>query len=119
MAKHSICHIEWSSTNLEKTKEFLIGLFDWKFEPWGKDYLVFTPPEGTTGGIMKAKEVKAGESPVVYVEVEEIKPYLTKSKKLGGGVAVPKTEIPTLGWFAHLTDPDGNIVGLFQEREKE
>jgi len=119
MEKHSICHIEWSSTNLEKTKEFLMGLFGWKFEPWGEDYLVFTPPEGTAGGIMKAKEVKPGASPVVYVEVDEIEPYLSKSKALDGGATVPKTEIPTLGWFAHLTDPDGNIVGLFQAKEKK
>jgi hypothetical protein len=67
---------------------------------------------------MKAKEVKPGESPVVYIEVEEITPYLDKAKKLGGEVAVTKTEIPTLGWFAHLSDPDGNIVGLFQELKK-
>ncbi len=59
-------------------------------------------------------EVHPGESPAVYVDVDEIEPYLQKVKVLGGGVAVPKTEIPTLGWYAHLTDPDGNIIGLFQ-----
>ena len=43
---------------------------------------------------MKVDEVRPGESPRVYVEVEEIEPYLEKAKQLGGGVAVPKTEIP-------------------------
>lgn len=67
---------------------------------------------------MKADKVTPGASPVVYVEVEEIEPYLEKAKELGGGVAVPKTEIPTLGWFAHLKDPDGNLVGLFRAKEQ-
>jgi hypothetical protein len=56
---------------------------------------------------------------VIYVEVEEIEPYLKKAEELGGGVEVPKTEIPTLGWYAHLKDPDGSLVGLFQEKPKE
>lgn len=114
MAKHAICHIEWSSTDLGRTKAFLSGLFGWEFQPFGGDYLVFSTPEGPGGGIMKADEVKSGESPLVYIEVEEIEPYLERAKGLGGRVAVPKTEIPTVGWFAHLTDPDGNVVGLFQ-----
>jgi len=114
MAKHAICHVEWGSTDLEKTKNFLAGLFDWKFEPFGEEYLMFRTPEGPGGGLMKTKEVKPGESPSVYIEVDEIDPYLQRAKDLGGDVAVPKTEIPTMGWYAHLKDPDGNVVGLFQ-----
>lgn len=116
---HTICHIEWSSTDLEKTRTFLSGLFDWKFESWGENYIVFTPPDGVGGGIAQVDTVIPGESPVVYVEVEEINLYLEKVLNLGGSVAIPKTEIPTLGWFAHVKDPDGNIVGLFQGMEQE
>lgn len=116
---HTICHIEWSSTDLEKTKTFLSGLFDWKFEAWGEEYLLFMPPDGVGGGIAKVDTVQPGESPAVYIEVDEIEPYLEKAKQLGGGIAVPKTEIPTMGWFAHITDPDKNIVGLFQGMKKE
>lgn len=120
MTKNSITHIEWSSSDLERSKTFYSGLFDWKIEPWGEEgYLSITPPEGATGGIMKADEVRPGASPVVYVEVDEIESYLEKAKELGGGVAVPKNEIPTMGWFAHLTDPDGNLVGLFQAAQQE
>jgi predicted enzyme related to lactoylglutathione lyase len=50
MAKHAICHVEWSSTDLERTRAFLAGLFDWEFQAWGEDYLVFTPPEGSAAG---------------------------------------------------------------------
>ncbi len=114
MAKHSICHVEWSSTDLQRTKGFFSGLFGWQFEDWGEKYTLFKPLEGIGGGVARVDKVVPAESPVVYVQVEEIEPYLGRSKGLGGEVAVPKTEIPTVGWFAHLTDPDGNVVGLFQ-----
>lgn len=117
MAKHEICHIEWSSTNLKRTQTFFGGLFGWKFEPWGEEYVLFKSPN-LGGGFMKADKVRPGQSPTVYVEVQEIEPYLKKAKEHGGGVAVPKTEIPTMGWFAHLTDPDGNIVGIFQGNDQ-
>ena len=116
MAKHAICHVEWAVTDLERTKTFLAGLFDWKFQPWGDAYLMFSPPEGMGGGLMKVDEVKPGESPTIYIQVEEIEPYLEKVTGLGGAVAAPKTEIPKLGWYAHITDPDGNIWGLYQAR---
>jgi predicted enzyme related to lactoylglutathione lyase len=117
--KHTICHIEWSSTDLERTKKFFSGLFDWEFEYWGENYLLFSPPEGVGGGIARMDKVNAGDSPLVHVEVDEIEPYLEKAKKLGGGVAAPKTEIPTVWWYAVLTDPDGNMVALFQGMKEE
>jgi len=116
MKNHSICHIEWQSSNLSKTRSFLFSLFGWKFKPYGMEYLMFTPPDGVGGGIMKVKKVMAGASPVVYVLVNKIEPYLAKARKLGGKVAVPKTEIPKMGWFAYLKDRDGNLYGLFQNQ---
>jgi len=119
MAKHSVCHIEWSSTDLERTKAFLSGLFGWKFKSWGEEYLLFGTPEGPNGGIMKVDKVIPGKSPYIYIEVDEIEPYLEKAKELGGGIDTPKKEIPKVGWFAHVTDHDGNIVGLFEDLKKE
>lgn len=118
MAKHAICHIEWCSTDLERTKSFLSGLFGWKFEPFGDEYILFEPPEGPGGGIAKVDEVHPGESPSVYVGVDEIEPYLERAKKLGGGVGVPKKEIPNVGWWALISDPDGNPIGLFQQAKQ-
>ncbi len=112
---HTICHIEWCSTDLERTRAFFSALFDWEFKAWGENYLLFTPPGGVGGGIMKVDKVNAGDSPLVHVEVDEIEPYLEKVGKLGGKIATPKTEIPTVGWFAVICDPDGNFIGLYKE----
>jgi predicted enzyme related to lactoylglutathione lyase len=114
MAKHAVCHIEWSSTDLQRTETFLSGLFDWKFSHWGDDYLVFNTPDGPNGGIMKVDKVEPGRSPYVYINVEDIEPYLKRAEELGGEVDVPKTEIPKVGWYAHIKDHEGNIIGLLQ-----
>jgi len=119
MTKNAICYIEWSCTDLGRTKAFLAGLFDWQFEPSGEDYLIIKPPAGPGGGVQKVDGVQPGASPVVYVELDEIEQYLRRTKTLGGVVAVEKTEIPTLGWYALIKDPDGNTIGLYQGLEQE
>lgn len=114
MHRHAICHIEWSSTDLERTRRFLSGLFHWKFDSWGDNYILFKPLTGVGGGIQKTKCVVPGESPLVYVEVEAVQPYLDRAVQLGGRVAVGETEIPHTGRYAHIADPDGNLIGLFK-----
>ena len=118
MAKNCICHIEWESTDLERTKTFFSGLFGWEFKPWGEQYMVFKTPSGVDGGIMKVDEAHPGTTPAVYVEVDDIEPYLELAPSLGGEVMQGKTEIPKVGWFALVKDPDGGIVGLVQEGEE-
>ncbi len=119
MAKNSVCHYEWSSTNLDKTKKFLHGLFGWDMKQYDKNYLMFQPPDGPGGGIMKVEKVVPGKSPYIYIEVDNIEPYIEKAKKLGGGVDTPKREIPGMGWFAHIMDHDKNIYGLFEPMKRE
>ncbi len=117
MIKHSVCHIEWHVTDFEKTETFYGGLFGWTFKAWGEEYLIYMGPEGgVNGGFVKVPEVKAGSSPIIYILVEEIEPYLEKAKELGGDVWEGKTEIPEVGWFAIIKDPFGNAVAVFQSR---
>jgi len=113
MHRHAICHIEWSSTDLERTRRFLSGLFHWKIDFWSADCLLFRPPVGVGGAIQRVDAVHPGASPLVYVEVEAIAPYLKRAVELGGKVAQPEVEVPHTGWMAQVLDPDGNLVGLF------
>lgn len=36
-----------------------------------------------------------------------------KAKRLGGTTIIPKQEVPGMGWFAWLGDPEGNVIGLW------
>jgi predicted enzyme related to lactoylglutathione lyase len=118
MGKNAICHIEWRTTDLDKTKAFLSGMFDWKFKDWGEGYSIFKPPEGVGGGIEKVDELCDCGSKNIIVMVDEIEPYLEKATKLGGLVKLGKTDIPGVGWHALVADPVGVTVGLYESLKK-
>lgn len=50
----------------------------------------------------------------IYVQVNDLHAYLTDAGKIGGKTLVPPTEVPGMGSFAWLADPDGNIIGLWK-----
>jgi len=119
MAFNTICHVEWWVKDFDKAKEFYGGLFGWTFQDFGDNYVLFTTPEGGPGGgFMKGDvpgvEFSPGNSPTVYIWVEEIDDFILKAKSLGGNLGYPKTEIPGMGWSASINDPFGNGIGLFQ-----
>jgi predicted enzyme related to lactoylglutathione lyase len=114
MELHGIVHIEWSSTDLGRSRTFFEGLFGWTFKTWDESYWMFEAPGGLGGGIARVDKVESGQSPCVYVLVNSIEPYLEKAKSLGGGVAMGKSPVGEMGFIALLTDPDGSVVGLFE-----
>lgn len=118
MAVNSFCYVEWMVSDLERARRFYEGMFGWKFEGVGDNYLMFETPQGFGGGLQTEPVVTPGNSPVVYVHVEAIEPALARARDLGGGVHRGRTDIPGYGWYALLTDPDGNLVGLYESKSK-
>ena len=49
-----------------------------------------------------------------YIHVENVDEYLDKAVALGGEVAMPKTPVPGMGYFAYFKDTEGNILGLWE-----
>jgi len=117
MTKNALCHIEWSSTDLDRSERFFNGLFGWEFNKHSVDYYMYDSSDGVGGGLMKVEKVEPGSSPVIYFCVDKIKPYLEKVTGLGGSVKQGKTSIPDYGFYALLEDPDGNLVGLFKSKD--
>jgi predicted enzyme related to lactoylglutathione lyase len=66
------------------------------------------------GGIMK--ELMPGQ-PIgwlPYVLVENLDTTADKAKRLGAKLLVPPTEVPNMGRFAIIEDPQGASLGVFQ-----
>ena len=78
------------------------------------DYVTFGAKPGPAGGfnVVDNQMTKAGDV-LIYIQTGDIETTLNKIESLGGQTLLPKTEIPTIGWFAVFTDPTGNRVGLF------
>ena len=113
---HPVVHFEIGGRDSAKTQAFYSKLFDWEITQAGPAANIST---GGTGGI-DGHITALGHEPynyvTVYVQVEDIQPYLDKAKALGGKTLIPAVPIPT-GKFAWIADPDGNLIGLLQPKK--
>ena len=66
---------------------------------------------GINGGLMKNTEVKTTTN---TIGVESVDSAVDTVKKAGGKLVMPKTPIPTVGYFAYLEDTEGNLFGVMQ-----
>lgn len=49
-----------------------------------------------------------------YAQVNDLQAYLKKAEGQGGKTVIPPQEVPGMGHFAWLADPDGNVIGLWK-----
>ena len=116
MAEHPIVHIEIPASNIQAAGKFYADLFGWKTEDIPEmSYVTFQAPPGPGGGFTPVEGpmgVKAGEV-LIYVGTDDIEASLARAESLGGKTVVPKSEIPQVGYFAVLSDPTGNRIGLY------
>lgn len=110
------------TSNAERAQRFYAQLFGWTYnkedmggpEPYT---MVFAGQQGL-GGI----NAGCGDAPpqwTSYVEVADIRAAVDRVQALRGGITFPVTEIPRVGWFAVVQDPQGGHLSLFQNREDQ
>jgi predicted enzyme related to lactoylglutathione lyase len=125
MKKNSVSHFEIYADDPGKLQTFYSSLFDWTFEAVpGMDYTFVktvetgdrgpTQPGGINGGMIKRPDGFDVHAPVNYVNVESLDASVTKAQQLGARVTKPKAPVPGMGWFAMLTDPQGNHFAMWQ-----
>lgn len=111
-----VVHFEIGTKVGEQTRAFYSELFDWDIHVDGTGYgMVDTRSEsGIRGGIM---QVPRPVPPYVtfYVGVDDLDKYLRRAEELGGSMVLEPMSAGKAGTFAMMSDPDGNIVGLFRE----
>ncbi|MGD8306244.1 MAG: VOC family protein [Ignavibacteria bacterium] len=115
MADLLITHVEIPVTDLEKSGKFYNDVFGWNFKPFGHGYLLYNNHKGIMVGMRKVEDVSTGDTTVFHLNVNDIESTLTDVEKHGGTTKREKTVIPAMGWYALLTDPDGNTIGLYQK----
>jgi len=117
--EHTLVHFEIPADSPEKVAQFYEQLFGWKFNkmPGGDmDYWLISHKDAgeneTMGGLYKKTMGEAGF--LNYFSVVNIDQALAKATDLGAKLVKGKQEIPNVGWFAILQDPDNNGFALFQ-----
>jgi len=82
-----------------------------------------TTPVGADGGPTDPGAINGGmagrgtpiSSTVITIEVDDIDAALATVDKLGGTRLREKTPVGGMGFTAYFTDPEGNVVGLWQD----
>lgn len=119
---HTLVHFEIPASDPTKVAGFYEQLFGWKFNKWEggtMDYWLIshkdaTSPDDTMGGLYKRNTPQ--EQFLNYILVKSVDESLAKATSLGAKTMMGKQEIPNIGWFAVLADPDGNVFALYQTK---
>lgn len=113
-------HVELSTTDAAKAKDFYGKLFDWKMSdvPMGPDvtYTLIDVGQGTGGGLMQQMNPGAPSAWLAYVQVDDVDAATAKARSLGARVVMDVTEVPDTGWLSIFVDPTGAMLGLWKPK---
>lgn len=119
-------HFEIHAEDPERAAKFYGEMFDWKTKKWEGDMPYWLIDTGTDeGGINGAFVKRMGPNPdpkeptaviayVCTIPVDNLDESIAKAQKLGGTEALPKMEVPGMGWLAYYKDTESNIFGMLE-----
>lgn len=115
MPHGDITHIDIPVSDMARASEFYNGLFGWQIAeiPGYEGYPMWQAPNKISGGGL-APRGEGFTQPRSYVEVDSIEETLAKVRESGGAVVMEKSPISETSWWAVFTDPDGNVVGVYE-----
>ncbi len=121
-----VVHFHLPVNDMERAHKFYSDIFGWKITKipkhpqyqmvetveTGEDDIPLEP--GAINGSLYGRE-SPEDYPEITIEVSSIDTYLKKIQKSGGKTVTPKTAIGDMGSYAEFTDPEGNVMGLWEE----
>ena len=114
---------ELMTTDTKAAKAFYGKVVGWGAQDMpmpGMTYTLLMAGQASVGGLMdipeNAKKMNAPPSWTGYIGVEDVDGTVDRIKKLGGTVYVTPTDIPNIGRFAVVTDPQKAAFALFKQQ---
>lgn len=123
-----VVHFEIPFEDKKRAMDFYKKMFGWKLNDMPEmQYVIVQTGEvdkkqmlkekGTINGGMMQKRNETG--PVIVMDVKSIDNYLKKAESMGAKVAMPKIKVGGMGYNARITDPEGNLIGLWENIPKK
>ena len=109
---------ELMTGDVEGAKKFYTELLGWTLQEFpmeeGESYWVVKVGDEGMGGIMKTPPDAAGVPPHwgLYITVDDVDASAKKAERLGAKILVPPMDIPKVGRFAVLQDPQGAAFAI-------
>lgn len=125
---NKVVHFEIPYENEARAKQFYQDVFGWQIVKMPEmDYNMVTTtdsdpqtmrpktPGAINGGMLKKDPT--GPYPMLVIAVEDVDSHGRKVEAAGGKVVMPKIPIGNFGYYARIADPEGNIIGIWEERQ--
>jgi len=112
-----INYIEFTSTDVARSKQFYATAFDWSFQDWGPDYISFSAPQAGIDGGFRTGAVKDSsheDGPLVVLYAADLAATEAAIVAAGGTIAVPTFTFPG-GRRFHFNDGAGNQLAVWSE----
>jgi len=118
-APGSACWGELATTDVKRAGAFYSSLFGWSMKEStdAMPYTEFSNQGQPIGGMMPTQGPQYQSIPphwMVYFAVDDCDAAAEKAKELGGELCVPPTDIPKVGRFAVVQDPQGAVFSIFK-----
>jgi uncharacterized protein len=106
------------TTDPEAAKKFYGDIMGWGTAPFGESgYEMWTAPTGPIGGVMKLDQEKLDQGVPPHwlgsVCVRNVDESVKQAESLGGRNLFGPSDIPMVGRFAVIADPQGATIALF------
>ena len=110
-----ICYLEIPTTDLARSVKFYQAAFGWKVRKRGDGSTAFDDGVGEVSGAWATgRPSSATPGLLLYVMVDSIPTTIGLIKTNGGRIVQPLgVDAPEL--TARFADPDGNVLGLYQQ----
>ncbi len=124
-----VVHFEIPFDDGDRARSFYGDVFGWQLMPMPEmNYtMVMTGPTDQetgpseagfiNGGMFQRSDDFPGKGPTVVIDVPSIDDALQKVSAAGGTVLGEKTAVGEMGFSAYFTDPEGNLVGLWEFKQ--
>jgi predicted enzyme related to lactoylglutathione lyase len=120
-----VVHFEVPFDDPERATGFYQEVFGWQIMamPEFEYHGVATGPTGDQGmpsepgyigGGMFKRQASFPSTPVITIEVDDIDATLAEIEAKGGSTFEKKMPVGEMGFAAYFKDPEGNVMGLWQ-----
>jgi len=115
---------ELMTTDVERAKTFYGDVVGWGNQDAshpGMNYTLFTFDSVHVAGLMtlpeEARKIGVPPSWIGYVAVDDVDESTNLAKAQGGTIHVPPRDIPNVGRFSVIADPQGASLALFKSKD--
>lgn len=105
------------TTDPAAAQAFYKSVMGWGIQMWGESYPMLTVGDTAVGGINELpNDARAAGAPphwMAHIATPDVDATVARAEEMGATIMHPPTDIPSVGRFAVLADPQGAVFAVF------